>query len=248
MSLGCHLSDWSTARLTHSSLLSSHPRPLTEIFKAHRLYSHPVYRSRHPGLNEYLSTVISSIRAEVRASRVSQVLLVLKSASTGVFLERYVFRLSYLLEGAHAIPRADRDLSIRDNVTFRELSAIFRGFLMKLAVCEVGLEGVPEEEDLEFAIMVLAREGCRVGPQGEDPNQPDEGMWVPADDREGFFPRDQGERRSGDGDEEMNGSGGVSELRARRRKGRGGEEGAEAEEGTTVLPIKSLDSGVINVS
>ncbi|PWN19503.1 DNA-binding protein [Microstroma glucosiphilum] len=215
-----------------------------EIFKMHRLYSHPVYRSRHPGLNEYLSTVLASIRSEVRASRVSQVLLVLKSATTGVFLERYVFRLSYLLEGAHAIPRADRDLSIRDNVTFRELSAIFRGFLMKLAVCEVGLEGVPDEEDLEFAIMVLAREGCRVGPQGEDPNQPDEGMWVPADDREGFFPGEEA-KRNGDGDEEMNGSG--SELRARRQTGRSGENGAEAEEGATILPIKSLDSGVINL-
>lgn len=200
-----------------------------EIFKAHRLYSVPVFRSRHPGLNEYITGILAAIREELVQSRLKNVALVISSATSGEPLERYMFEFEFLL--SH-IRGGDRDLSIRDNLSFKEISLCFRGFLMKLGVLDAALEDIGGlKDDLTFAVLLEMKDGQRPGPQGTDPHQPDEGPWVPADVRR---PEQHVQTSS---NEQM--------PRAQRSTAA---EGDQFDSDSLVLPVKSLDSGVINVS
>ena len=207
---------------------------MVEIFKLHRLYSLPVYRSRHPGLNEYITGLLSAIRTELAESKLKAITLIISSSSAqdgdGLPLEKYVFEVDFIL--SH-IRRTDRDLSIRDNLSFREIGLYFKAFLMKLSVLDAALEQVPLEsrEDLTFAVVLEMRNGHRPGPQGADPNQPMEGPWVPAD----IQPSHDLESGRGDSSE--------GQLRAQRRT-----EHPVSDGDGIILPVKSLDSGVINVS
>ncbi|PWN27151.1 DNA-binding protein, partial [Jaminaea rosea] len=180
----------------HSILHLRHVYP-PSIFSLHRSYQIPVHRSRHPGLNEYISSILTAVREELdkdddeQAGGVHKIIFVLSSASTGKTLERYIFELAHLLP--RTLRRADRDLSIRGNVSFRQVQLYYRAFLMKLVVLDAALEEVHDEEDLTFAV------------DGEvhDDSQ---------------------------------------ELRARRSAA----EGKDNDE-PIILPVKTLDSGVINL-
>ncbi|CAO1634094.1 unnamed protein product [Parajaminaea phylloscopi] len=162
-----------------------------EVFRLHRLYQVPVYRSRHPGLNEYLDGIVKSLRAEVAAQRAQRLILVISSATTLQPLERYIFDFEYLIPAAAS--QADRNLAIRNNVGLRDMQLGFRGFLLKLTVLDAGLEGVHDEEDLTFAVLLQAQSAKHLhgaeppkptpGPGAADPHLPDEDFWVPADAR-----------------------------------------------------------------
>lgn len=222
--------------MARNSDFSSAPLLTTEIFKLHRLYSHPVYRSRHPGLNEYITTLLSSIQSELQKGSLSKIVLVLSSAQTGTPLERYIFEVAFLMP---RIRKVDRTLAIRDNVTFRELAVIFRGFLMKLAVLEGGLEEVIDKDDLSFAVVIEMKEdNVRPGPGPDgDGNQPEEASWISADGQAGPM----GLRR----DEAMDVDDAASQdLRANRAESNA----RRSDPNAVILPVKTFDSGVINVS
>lgn len=210
-----------------------------EIFRLHRLYQIPVYRSRHPGLNEYIAGTIGAIREEMVKERVKRVFFVVQSASTGKTLERYVFEVDFILRG---IRNADRTLAIKDNLSFRQVQMYFRGFLMKLSTMDSWLEDCHQgQDDLTFAVVLDV--GSQLpGPGGEDPHRPDEGLWVPAEPRNGMFDNAGGSSGSSGG--QANG-----ELRAQRTQGSSSSMvSADGDTEAIVLPVKSLDSGVINVS
>ncbi len=49
-----------------------------DVFTRRKKYSHPCYQSRHPGLNEYISRVLTALRSEIEQSTVSKVILVIR--------------------------------------------------------------------------------------------------------------------------------------------------------------------------
>lgn len=230
----------------HTILHLRHVYP-PSIFTLHRSYQIPVHRSRHPGLNEYISSVVGSVREELEKEGeegrgVKKVVVVLSSVTTGVTIERYVFELAHLLPAP--IRRADRDLSIRGNLTFRQVQLYYRAFLMKLVVIDAALEEVYDEEDLTFSVTIVMREGDRPGPGGKDRDRAEEGMWVPADDGRGMAApvsaRARGKQRQRD--DSMDGGLDTG------REAAAAEDQDDEDDGAIILPVKTLDSGVINVS
>lgn len=238
-----------------------------EAFKLHRLYQLPVYRSRHPGLNEYITGIIDSLRAEVASQRIQRAILVLSSASTLQPLERYVFDFEFLLKPA--LGKADRDLSILGNVGFRQMHQSFRGFLLKLAMLDAGLVEVHDETDLTFGILMHTFQAKGNGRADVNPNpgpgkgkahEPDEGFWVPADlacakrlarARHMSFPLFQGTSSPMSGSKEL--LRGADTCNTNRNaftgdKMRSTSTSVPVSRDTVVLPIRSLDTGVVNVS
>lgn len=174
--------------------------------------------------------LVAAIKQELNTSRLKSVSLLISSVESGLPLERYIFHFEFLLRD---ISESDRDLAIRDNVSFNEISLYFRSFLMKLAAFEAVLEDIAVlQEDLTFAIVLEMKDDCRPGPQKCDLNQPQEGPWVPYGS---FLPTSQSST-AGDGPRSADSDGASAQP-----MWSGGEEAG-------VLLIKSLDSGVINVS
>lgn len=218
-----------------------------EVFARRKKYSHACYQSRHPGLTEYISRVLVAIRREIDRSKISKVILVIRpnnpSPPSGTYssdsttnetphaYERFVFALEYILP-ASLIDQRNRDLAISDNVTSAELEMIFRGFLQKLMVVDGILYDIPakktstrdgeegEDTELTFAIVLEMNDEANV-PQGAGPEEPETGDWIPADD-------------------ENLGRSHTSASSARQ-------EPLYPTARPKIRPIKSLDSGVINL-
>ncbi|GAC76704.1 mitotic spindle checkpoint protein [Moesziomyces antarcticus T-34] len=221
-----------------------------DVFARRKKYSHPCYQSRHPGLNEYISRVLAALRREIERSSVSKVILVVRpnvvadaqsgnsasgstnesDANAADAYERFIFSLDYILPSSLIDPR-DRDLAISSNVTSAELELIFRGFMQKLMVVDGILYDIPPappskagggpdantSTELTFAI-VLEMNDEDTSPTGKDRNEPKTGDWIPADTE--HLGRGQGARQQTP-------------------------EGIDA--APKVRPIKTLDSGVINL-
>ncbi|GAC96236.1 hypothetical protein PHSY_003816 [Pseudozyma hubeiensis SY62] len=226
-----------------------------DAFARRKKYSHPCYQSRHPGLNEYISRVLTALRSEIEKSTVSKVILVIRpnvvvdpnggsngSGSSGGessgdaadAFERFVFSLDYILPSA-LIDQRDRDLAISSNVTSSELEMIFRGFMQKLMVVDGILYDMPSAAgargqdgdtasttELTFAV-VLEMMDEDTTPVGKDRNEASTGDWIPAD----------------------------AEILGRSHEPRHGSsldmESTTADPAPKIRPIKTLDSGVINL-
>ncbi|KAJ1028590.1 hypothetical protein NDA16_001756 [Ustilago loliicola] len=219
-----------------------------DVFARRKKYNHPCYQSRHPGLNEYISRVLTALRNEIEKSTVSKVILVIRpnvvvassngasgSGSSGGSesnpadaYERFVFSLDYILPSTFIDPR-DRDLAISSNVTSNELEVIFRGFMQKLMVVDGILYDMPtmpgvkgNETDgassTELTFaVVLEMVDEDTSPSGKDRNQPATGDWIPADNEN--LGRTHRSTSSPSADEPA----------------------------PKIRPIKTLDSGVINL-
>ncbi|EST07700.1 DNA-binding HORMA [Kalmanozyma brasiliensis GHG001] len=227
-----------------------------DVFARRKKYSHPCYQSRHPGLNEYISRVLTALRGEIEKSTISKVILVIRpnvvvepagfagsGSSVGVSssdggagnpadaYERFVFSLDYILPSTLIDPR-DRDLAISSNVTSSELEMIFRGFMQKLMVVDgilydmplapgaKGNDGDATAAELTFAV-VLEMADEDTSPSGKDRNEATTGDWIPAD---------------------------AENLgRTHRKDTRAADNGHAADSTPKIRPIKTLDSGVINL-
>lgn len=222
-----------------------------DVFARRKKYSQPCYQSRHPGLNEYISRVLTALRSEIEKSTVSKVILVIRpnvvvdpsnsgssngdGAGQGDAYERFVFSLDYILPASLIDPR-DRDLAISSNVTSSELEMIFRGFMQKLMVVDGilydmppaasgakgndGADGTPSTE-LTFAV-VLEMVDKDTSPTGKDRNQPATGDWIPADSE------NLGRTHQASAHASTNGH-------------------TATDAAPKIRPIKTLDSGVINL-
>ncbi|TKY87145.1 hypothetical protein EX895_003822 [Sporisorium graminicola] len=232
-----------------------------DVFARRKKYSHPCYQSRHPGLNEYISRVLTALRSEIEKSTVSKVILVIRpnvvadpnhrglgsgtspglSSSNGSSganpadaYERFVFSLDYILPSSLIDPR-NRDLAISSNVTNSELELIFRGFMQKLMVVDgvlydmpaaAGTNGSSNDDsalapELTFAV-VLEMADEETSPSGKDRNEASTGDWIPAD----------GENLG---------------RTHRTQPSSPGNENTSSVAAPKIRPIKTLDSGVINL-
>ena len=65
------------------------------------MYDTPVYESRHPGLSEYIHSVVRAIGRELEESTVRQVILAIyHEDAPDEALEEFVFVLTFLLSDA----------------------------------------------------------------------------------------------------------------------------------------------------
>ena len=144
-------------------------------FVRRRLYDTPVYESRHPGLSEYIYSVVRAIGRELEESTVRQVILAIyHEDAPDEALEEFVFVLTFLLSDAD---KRDRDLVIRGNISRATAELVARQFLLQILTCESRLEPMASNRPRTFRILLDVAEGC--APSGGI-DEPTFGAWVPA--------------------------------------------------------------------
>ena len=122
------------------------------------MYDTPVYESRHPGLSEYIYSVVRAIGRELEESTVRQVILAIyHEDAPDEALEEFVFVLTFLLSDAD---KRDRNLVIRGNISRATAELVARQFLLQILTCESRLEPMASDRPRTFRILLDVAEGC----------------------------------------------------------------------------------------
>ncbi|KAG8219493.1 DNA-binding protein [Butyriboletus roseoflavus] len=147
-----------------------------DLFVRRKKYDMPVFQSRHPALNEYISGAVKAIAAELALGNIQKVVVVIKDKDQ-VALERFIFSVQNMIE----VEAYNRDVSVQEAMSSATLSRYFRAFLVKLSMIESQLGALESQDEASFAIVSELHDDkdAPVGPQDEV-NQ-DLPPWVPAD-------------------------------------------------------------------
>ncbi|KAG8955328.1 hypothetical protein FRC04_008679 [Tulasnella sp. 424] len=144
-----------------------------QVFVRRKKYDAPVFQSRSPSLNEYISSCVKSIGQELLSSNVRSVVLVIKDKSD-VALERFVFTVNTVI----GIDSQHQDTPIPDAMTQEDLQQQFRSFLVKLGSAEAQMLGKHDDQDeLSFSVVLEMKDG---NVPTSVPNEQDPVPWVPA--------------------------------------------------------------------
>lgn len=206
------------------------------VFIRRQRYRVPVWSSRHPGLNAYIDDVLAAVKVQIQRNFVKSVHLVINSMATGDILERYRFDVDFILSN---VPIRDRDFSIPGNMNAHTIELQLRAFMMKLVSLDGALYDLDDPDDLTWAMVLDMKEGCQ--PQTDDAkgNEPAQGAWVPFD--EGRFVGTEVNEDNNNNQSSSNESGSrPSYLRAKRLT-------KDSDDDVQIVPVKSLDTGVINL-
>ncbi|THH33159.1 hypothetical protein EUX98_g1066 [Antrodiella citrinella] len=174
---------------THTILYVRQVYP-AEIFVRRKKYNTPVFQSRHPALNEYISGAVKAVADELMLvhGNVHKVVVVIKN-NEDVALERFIFAMqnmiqveAYNKETGYATFDASEHLihsstySVEDAMTASVLGQYFRSFLIKLSMVESQLGQLGLGDDLSFAIVIeLKDDKMPTVTHGKDPPP-----WIPA--------------------------------------------------------------------
>ncbi|KAK9818377.1 hypothetical protein WJX72_011659 [[Myrmecia] bisecta] len=101
-----------------------------ELFDRHRYLNITVRKSRHPDLNEYIHSLVESLKVPLREAKLQKVAILLLD-SHGRTVERYVVQLQVDRKGLCHLNAADLD-------------AALRGFLLKLQYVDACLKPLPK--------------------------------------------------------------------------------------------------------
>jgi mitotic spindle assembly checkpoint protein MAD2B len=147
-----------------------------DLFVRRKKYDMPVFQSRHPALNEYISGAVKAIADELLSGNIQKVVIVIKDKEQ-VALERFIFSVQNMIE----VDAYNRDVSVQEAMTSATLSRYFRAFLVKLSMIESQLSALEPQDDASFAILLELRDDKEVpiGPQHEMNQDPP--PWVPAE-------------------------------------------------------------------
>ncbi|OBZ78751.1 Mitotic spindle assembly checkpoint protein MAD2B [Grifola frondosa] len=141
-----------------------------ELFVRRKKYNTPVFQSRHPALNEYISGAIKAIGDELFLGNVDKVVVVIKNKED-VALERFIFATRNLIQ----VESYNKDTSVEGAISSASLGQYFRSFLIKLSMIEAQL-GQLCLNDLSFAI-ILELQDDKV-PTATNEKEPP--PWIPA--------------------------------------------------------------------
>ncbi|KAG6914635.1 hypothetical protein DXG01_016196 [Tephrocybe rancida] len=150
------------------ALLKVYP---ADLFVRRKKYDTPVFQSRHPALNDYISGAVKAITEELVLGNVDKVVVVIKDKDQ-VALERFIFSIENMIQ----VEAFNKDTGVEDAMTARTLGQYFRAFLVKLAMAESQLAPLIVEGDLSFAIVLELRDN--VAPSAPRPTEPP--PWIPA--------------------------------------------------------------------
>ncbi|KAK4055643.1 hypothetical protein OIV83_000189 [Microbotryomycetes sp. JL201] len=153
-----------------------------EIFQKKQKYGLPVWQSRSPPLNEYLSRVIECVIEELNKNTLQKVVLVVKNASIDETpIERFVFDFESLVP-PDEVPADDVDFVPEDGgVTRLDLEDLFRSVLSKLMFASKTLAELKRE--VTFAVVVEMKDGSDMPESQAAKNKLVPVEWIPAEQR-----------------------------------------------------------------
>ncbi|KAF9648503.1 hypothetical protein BDM02DRAFT_3187058 [Thelephora ganbajun] len=141
-----------------------------DLFIRRKKYDTPVFQSRHPALNKYISGAVKAIGEELALGHVDKAIVVIKNKEDEP-LERFVFTLRSMVE----VQGYDRDHSVENAITPALLGQYFRSFMSRLTMLEAQL-GVMPTDDLSFTVVLELNDDSQPSAsEGKDPPP-----WVPA--------------------------------------------------------------------
>jgi len=142
-----------------------------DLFVRRKKYDTPVFQSRHPALNEYVSGAIKAIGEEVILGNVDKAVVVIKNKEN-VALERFIFSIQNMIQ----VESYDKDSSVEDAMTSVRLGQYFRSFLTRLTMIEAQLGVMPRPDEISFAIVIELKDNkAPSASRGQDPPP-----WLPA--------------------------------------------------------------------
>ncbi|KAH8997332.1 DNA-binding protein [Lactarius akahatsu] len=141
-----------------------------DLFVRRKKYETPVYQSRHPGLNEYITGAVRAMNDELALGSVEKVVVVIKDKDE-VALERFIFSIQNMI--------ASRVIQQGHKVLWptTSLGQYFRSFMVKLNMIESQLAELPRDGENTFAIVMELREGEA---PSTTPHKDDPPPWIPA--------------------------------------------------------------------
>ncbi|KAG6885258.1 hypothetical protein C0993_003948 [Termitomyces sp. T159_Od127] len=142
-----------------------------DLFVRRKKYNTPVFQSRHPALNEYISGAVKAIAEELVSGNVDKVVIVIKDRDQ-VALERFIFSVENMIQ----VEAFNKDTSVEEAMSAQTLGQYFRAFLVKLAMADSQLAPMIVEGDLSFAIVLELRDNAT--PSSKHPTEPP--PWIPA--------------------------------------------------------------------
>ncbi|KAF7793389.1 hypothetical protein EIP86_004501 [Pleurotus ostreatoroseus] len=120
-----------------------------ELFVRRKKFNTPVFQSRHPTLNEYISEAVKAVGDELENGNVDKVVVVIKDKDDGP-LERFVFAVENMIQ----VEAFNKDTSVEGAMTPAVLGQYFRSFLVKLCMIETQLGHLCLGDDVTFAIVL----------------------------------------------------------------------------------------------
>ncbi|KII94124.1 hypothetical protein PLICRDRAFT_50110 [Plicaturopsis crispa FD-325 SS-3] len=143
-----------------------------DLFVRRKKYDTPVFQSRHPALNEYISGAVKAVGAELALGNVDKVVVLIKDKEQ-VPLERFIFAIQTMIR----VESYNKDTSVQDAMPSNSLQQYFRSFLIKLNMIESQLGQMQLGEDASFAVLIeLQDDAAPEAATGQDPPP-----WVPAE-------------------------------------------------------------------
>ncbi|KAH7886131.1 DNA-binding protein [Phlebopus sp. FC_14] len=144
-----------------------------DLFIRRKKYDTPVFQSRHPALNEYISGAVKAVADELILGNVDKVVVLIKDKDQ-LALERFIFSIANMIQ----VQSYDKDTSVQDAMSSIALTQYFRSFLIKLTMIETQLGLLELKEDEASFAIVLELKDDKVPSASSDKNPP---PWVPAD-------------------------------------------------------------------
>ncbi|KAH8099262.1 DNA-binding protein [Cristinia sonorae] len=152
-----------------------------EVFVRRKKYNTPVFQSRHPALNEYISGAVKAVADELVHGNVDKVIVVIKDKED-VALERFIFAVQNMIQ----VESYNRETGVQGAISAPVLGQYFRSFLIKLSMLEaqLGQLGLGDavltppmiQENISFAVVIELRDDK--APSSIDGKEPP--PWVPA--------------------------------------------------------------------
>jgi len=143
----------------------------TDLFVRRKKYDTPVFQSRHPALNEYISGAVKAIGEELVLGNVDKVVVVIKDKED-IGLERFIFSIRNMIQ----VESFQKDSSVQDAMSSTSLGQYFRSFLVKLSMIESQLGQLYIGDNVSFAIVLELKDDKSPSvSHGKDPPP-----WIPA--------------------------------------------------------------------
>ncbi|KAI0052526.1 DNA-binding protein [Auriscalpium vulgare] len=143
-----------------------------DLFIRRKKYETPVFQSRHPGLNEYISGAVKAVGEELILGNVDKVVVVIKDKED-VALERFIFSIQNMIN----VESFNKETEVEGAMETAALGQYFRSFLVKLSMIEAQLGELPHNAENSFAVVLELRDGkAPSAPMGKDDPPP----WMPA--------------------------------------------------------------------
>eukprot|EP00891_Asterochloris_glomerata_P001347 jgi/Astpho2/1347/fgenesh1_pg.00024_%23_35_t len=130
-----------------ADLLEGPPKPKwPELFERQRLYGITVHKSRHPGLNDYIHSVVTSLKDALHSNTLHKVAINILDGKEGLLVERYWVHMQ--------LGPAASD-TLLDGL---DLEHQLRGFLLKLQFADAWMKPLPQGCTFEVAAYTSDRQ------------------------------------------------------------------------------------------